>query len=130
MSTIKTHRDLDVWKKSVLLVTTVYEVTKGFPKEEIYGITNQIRRSAVSVPSNIAEGSARQGNKEYVQFLYISLGSLTELETQLIIARNLEYLSENDFDSLMGNLTEIGKMIIGLIKYIKKQMNLKLVNRN
>ena len=130
MSTIKTHRDLDVWKKSVLLVTTVYEVTKGFPKEEIYGITNQIRRSAVSVPSNIAEGSARQGNKEYVQFLYISLGSLTELETQLIIARNLEYLSENDFDSLMGNLTEIGKMIIGLIKYIKKQINLKLVNRN
>ena len=130
MSTIKTHRDLDDWKKSVLLVTTVYEVTKGFPKEEIYGITNQIRRSAVSVPSNIAEGSARQGNKEYVQFLYISLGSLTELETQFIIARNLKYLSENDFDSLMGNLTEIGKMIIGLIKYIKKQMNLKLVNRN
>ena len=86
---MKTHRDLDVWKKSVSLVTSIYEITKSFPKEEIYGLTNQIRRAAVSVPSNIAEGSARQGNKEFIQFLYIALGSLTELETQLIIARNL-----------------------------------------
>lgn len=121
MTTLKTHRDLDVWKKSILLVTTVYEITKGFPKEEVYGITNQIRRSAVSVPSNIAEGSARQGNKEFAQFLYISLGSLTELETQLIIARNLKYLSENDFESLNGNIKEIGKMLIGLIRYVKNR---------
>ena len=121
MSEIKTHKDLDVWKKSVALVTTVYEITKGFPKEEVYGLTNQIRRSAVSVPSNIAEGSARQGNKEYVQFLYVSLGSLTELDTQLIIARNLTYLSEKDFESLMDIMKEIGKMLIGLIKYVKKK---------
>ena len=121
MNTMKTHRDLDVWKKSVVLVTTVYEITKSFPKEEIYGLTNQIRRSAVSVPSNIAEGSARQGNKEFAQFLYISLGSLTELETQLIIAGNLKFLSENDYESLMESLKEIGKMLIGLIRYVKKK---------
>ena len=118
---MKTHRDLDVWKKSVALVTTVYEITKGFPKDEIYGITNQIRRSAVSIPSNIAEGSARKGNKEYLQFLYISLGSLTELETPLIIARNIKYLSADDFESLMPNLKEIGKMLMGLIKYVKNK---------
>lgn len=121
MSTIRTHRDLDVWKKSVSLVTTVYEVTNGFPKEKIYGITNQIRRSAVSVPSNIAEGIARQGNKEYKQFLYISLGSLTELETQLIIVNNLKYISDNEFESSMCDLKEIGKMLLGLIKYVKNQ---------
>ena len=117
---MKTHRDLDVWKKSVSLVTLIYDITKGFPKEEIYGLTNQIRRAAVSVPSNIAEGSARQGNKEFVQFLYISLGSLTELETQLIIAKNLHFLSEENFESLMSKQKEIGKMLIGLIRYIKK----------
>ena len=117
---MKTHRDLDVWKKSVSLVTLIYDITKGFPKEEIYGLTNQIRRAAVSVPSNIAEGSARQGNKEFVQFLYISLGSLTELETQLIIAKNLLFLSEENFESLMSKQKEIGKMLIGLIRYIKK----------
>ena len=117
---MKTHRDLDVWKKSVSLVTLIYDITKGFPKEEIYGLTNQIRRAAVSVPSNIAEGSARQGNKEFVQFLYISLGSLTELETQLIIAKNLHFLSEENFEFLMSKQKEIGKMLIGLIRYIKK----------
>ena len=121
MSTIKTHKDLEVWKKSVSLVTSVYELTKGFPIEEIYGITNQIRRSAVSIPSNIAEGSARKGNKEYMQFLYISLGSLSELETQLIIANNLKYLSDNDFEWIAENMTEIGKMLIGLIRYVKKK---------
>ena len=118
---MKTHRDLDVWKKSVSLVTLIYDITKDFPKEEIYGLTNQIRRAAVSVPSNIAEGSARQGNKEFVQFLYISLGSLTEFETQLIIARNLNFLSEATFDSLMTKQKEIGKMLIGLIRYVKKK---------
>jgi four helix bundle protein len=118
---MKTHRDLDVWKKSVSLVTSIYEITKSFPKEEIYGLTNQIRRAAVSVPSNIAEGSARQGNKEFIQFLYIALGSLTELGTQLIIASNLKYLSEESFISLMSKQKEIGKMLIVLIRYIKKK---------
>src|SRR5690606_35660521 len=91
---MKTHKDLEVWKKSIELVTEIYQVTKNFPKEEIYGLTSQIRRSAVSVPSNIAEGAARQFNKEYIQFLYIALGSLMELDTQLIIAKNNDFIDE------------------------------------
>lgn len=83
---MKTHKDLEVWKKSVEFVTDLYKVTQDFPKEEFYGLTSQMRRAAVSIPSNIAEGSARQGNKELVQFLYIALGSAVELDTQLIIA--------------------------------------------
>ena len=118
---MKTHKDLDVWKKSVSLVTLIYEFTKTFPKEEIYGITNQIRRSAVSIPSNIAEGSARQGDKEFIQFLYISLSSLSELETQLIISSNLKYMTLNDYESIMERLQEIRKMLIGLIKFLKNR---------
>lgn len=119
---MKTHKDLDVWKKSVSLVTSIYEVTKTFPKDEIYGITNQIRRSAVSIPSNIAEGSARKGEKEFIQFLYISLGSLAELETQLIIANNLKYVNLNDYELMTGRLEEIRKMLIGLIKFVKNKI--------
>lgn len=119
MDIIKTHKDLDVWKKSVSLVTLIYEMTKGFPKDELYGLTNQIRRSAVSIPSNIAEGSARKGNKEFAQFLYISLGSLSELETQLIIATNLKYISSEKSEIIMNDLNDIRRMLVGLIKYVK-----------
>lgn len=119
MSTIKTHKDLDVWKKSVSLVTLIYEMTKGFPKDELYGLTNQIRRSAVSIPSNIAEGSARKGNKEFAQFLYIGLGSLSELETQLIISSNLKYISSERCELIMNDLNDIRRMLVGLIKYVK-----------
>lgn len=118
---MKTHKDLDVWKKSVSLVTSIYEVTKTFPNDEIYGLTNQIRRSSVSIPSNIAEGSARQGDKEFAHFLYISLGSLSELETQLIIANNLNYLSLKDYDSVITSLEEIRRMLLGLIKYVRNR---------
>ncbi len=119
---MKTHKDLDVWKKSVSLVTSIYEVTKTFPKDDIYGLTNQIRRSAVSIPSNMAEGSARKGEKEFIQFLYISLGSMAELETQLIIANNLKYVKLNDYELMTGRLEEIRKMIIGLIKFVKNKI--------
>ena len=119
---MKTHKDLDVWKKSVSLVTSIYEVTKTFPKDDIYGLTNQIRRSAVSIPSNMAEGSARKGEKEFIQFLYISLGSIAELETQLIIANNLKYVKLNDYELMTGRLEEIRKMIIGLIKFVKNKI--------
>ncbi len=119
---MKTHKDLDVWKKSVSLVTSIYDVTKSFPKDEIYGITNQIRRSAVSIPSNIAEGSARQGDKEFAHFLYISLGSLSELETQLIIANNLKYFTSNDYELTIDRLEEIRKMLLGLIKFVKNKV--------
>ena len=118
---MKTHKDLDVWRKSVSLVTSIYEVTKTFPNDEIYGLTNQTRRSSVSIPSNIAEGSARQGDKEFAHFLYISLGSLSELETQLIIASSLNYLSLKDYDSVITSLEEIRRMLLGLIKYVRNR---------
>ena len=86
-----THKELDIWKLSINLVEEIYKLTKNFPKEEKFGLTNQLRRAAVSVPSNIAEGAARKSDKENIQFLYISLGSLSEIETQLIIANRLEF---------------------------------------
>lgn len=114
---MKTHKDLDVWKVSRAFVSRVYEITSHFPKEEMYGLTNQIRRCAVSIPSNIAEGSARQGNKEFVHFLYISLGSLAELETQLLIASDLKFLMIDK--NLIEELERIRMMLLGLIKYVK-----------
>ena len=94
------------YKESILLVNDIYDLTKKFPKEEQFGLTNQIRRSAVSVPSNIAEGSARESAKETIRFLYIALGSLAELETQLIIAKETGFLTDRkyDFKRGMGNL--------------------------
>src|SRR5690554_1031690 len=116
---MKTHKDLDVWKLSRVFVSDVYKITEDFPKSENYGLTSQIRRSVVSIPSNIAEGSARQGNKEFIQFLYIALGSLVELETQLLIAIDLKYLKEDK--NLFKKLERIRMMLIGLIRSIKKK---------
>lgn len=118
---MKTHKDLDVWKRSVDFVVDLYVETKTFPKEELYGLTSQIRRAAVSIPSNVAEGAARHGNKEYIHFLYIALGSSVELETQLIIAYKLNYIDKEKYDLLNSQLTEIGKMLNGLINYRKKK---------
>jgi len=115
---MKTHHDLDVWKKSILLVTVIYKITESFPKSELYGLSNQIRRCAVSIPSNIAEGAARTSTKKISRFLAISLGSIAELETQLIISKNLTYLSEIEFDKLISELIIIRKMTIGLKKSI------------
>lgn len=115
---MRSHKDLDVWKRSVGLVTFIYDVTKSFPKEEIYGVTNQIRRAAISIPSNIAEGAARNHSKEFIQFLYVALGSLSELETQTIISENLNFLSITDSTKIQKELTELRKMILGLIKHI------------
>lgn len=116
---MKTHKNLLVWQKSIEFVSEVYIITKHFPKEEIYGLTSQLRRCAVSIPSNIAEGAARQSNKEYIQFLYISLGSLMEIETQLIIAKNINFISESIFDELQLKIDEIGKLLNGLINFRK-----------
>lgn len=111
------HKKLDVWKESIKLTTEVYKLTQTFPDNELYGLTNQIRRSAVSIPSNIAEGCARQTSKETIQFLHISLGSVAELETQLIIATELNYT--NNLDELFNKLILVRKLIVGLIKYYK-----------
>jgi four helix bundle protein len=115
---IKNHKDLEVWKKSMDLVSNIYKITESFPNKELYGLTNQIRRAAVSIPSNIAEGAARNSKKEFIQFLYIALGSLSELETQIIIANRLEYL--NNLDTLSEDLKFVQKLINGLIYYLKK----------
>ncbi|MFV0151826.1 four helix bundle protein [Empedobacter falsenii] len=119
---MKTHKDLEVWQKAIAFVTDVYNQTGNFPKEEIYGLVSQLRRSAVSVPSNIAEGAARQSNKEYIQFLYVALGSLMELDTQLSIAKNLNFLSDESLNDLQSKTDEIGKMLNGLIKYGKSKL--------
>ena len=115
---MQTHKDLDVWKLGIDLVERVYKETKNFPKEEQFGLVSQMRRAAVSIPSNIAEGAARKGNAEFLQFLYISLGSLSELETQILISIRLKYLSN---ESLLESIALIGKKLINLIKYHKEK---------
>ena len=113
---MRTHLDLDVWKKPIQFVKKIYKITSKFPDAEKYGLTNQMRRCPVSIPSNIAEGAGRNSKKEFKQFLYISLGSISELETQLIISTELNYQKDN---SLLDELNEIRKMLFGLIKSIK-----------
>jgi four helix bundle protein len=115
--TLQTHKDLKVWQESKDLVTHIYTLTSKFPKEEIYSITVQIKRAAISIPSNIAEGAARDSNKEYIHFLYIALGSVAELDTQLLIAKDLNFLNEKEFNEISEKLDNIGKMLSGLIKY-------------
>ncbi|MCK9162623.1 MAG: four helix bundle protein [Arcobacteraceae bacterium] len=114
---MKSHKDLDVWKSSVSFVEDIYRLTSLFPKEEVYGLTSQLRRAAVSIPSNIAEGAARQSDKEFIQFLYISLGSVSEIDTQIEISQRLVFIDKTD--EINQKLTDIKKMILGLIKYLK-----------
>ena len=112
------HKNLEAWKKSIELVTKVYSETKNFPQEEKYGLTNQIRRSAVSIPSNIAEGCARGSDKESARFIDIALGSLAELETQLIIAENLNYIKQT---KLYDDINTVSALIGGLKKYLNQK---------
>lgn len=112
-----THKDLDVWKKSIELVREIYKTVSLFPKEEMYSLTAQVKRAAISVPANISEGSARNSPKEFVQFLYISLGSLSELETLLIIAKQLKFIKKAE---CLSRVEEIKKMLISLIRYHKE----------
>lgn len=118
---MNTHRDLIVWKKSIDFVTKIYKLTERFPKTEMYGLTSQIRRAAVSIPSNIAEGSARDSDKELVLFLTISRASAAEIETQLLISDNLGYL-ESTNNKINEELIEILKMLTALINTIKQRI--------
>lgn len=112
------HKDLEVWKKSIELVTKVYEITGTFPENEKYSLVSQMRRAAISIPSNIAEGAARNSDKEMLRFLDISLGSLAELETQFIIAENLKYfVGINLYDAINSTAA----LINGLKKYIQNK---------
>ncbi|MGN7756522.1 four helix bundle protein [Chryseobacterium sp. 22532] len=117
------YKELLVWQKSVHFVTEIYTCTKNFPKEEIYALTNQIRRSAVSIPSNIAEGHSRRSTLDYIQFLKIARGSCAELETQLIISRNLNYLSLENFQKLSEATSEIAKMLNAIITKLQSNPN-------
>lgn len=110
---MKAHHKLKVWQRSITLVTEIYKLTEKFPDSELYGLINQMRRAAVSIASNIAEGAGRSGKKEFRRFLSMSQGSVAELETQLIIAENLGYCS--DIKDLLNELDEISKMIFGLM---------------
>jgi four helix bundle protein len=112
------HKDLDAWKESMKLAKDVYRLSSGFPKQEIYGLTSQIRRGAVSIPSNIAEGAARSSDKEFIQFLYISLGSLAEIETQILLACDLSYTKDI---SILSKVESTRRLILGLIKYLKSK---------
>lgn len=118
MTNVKTYRDLIVWQKSMKLVTDIYTVTRSFPSDELYTLTNQLRRCAISIPSNIAEGYGRNSTLDYKRFLQIATGSLFELQTQIEIAVNLKYLAAEIFNSLFNAAKEIEYMLIALIKKI------------
>ena len=113
---IRSFRDLEIWQRGIVLTEAVYESTKVFPKEELYGLVAQLRRTAVSIPSNIAEGFARRHNKEYKQFLHISLGSCAELTTQVIIASKLRYIADKAAAAVVNEIEEISRMTMSLIK--------------
>jgi len=113
------HKNLDVWKKSMDLVESIYKVTQAFPDSEKFGLTNQMRRAAVSIPSNIAEGSARKGDKELIQFLYIALGSIAELETQYSIAIRLQFVNKDE--NREETMLNVKKMLLGFKNYVEKK---------
>ncbi len=116
-SNLKTHKDLEIWKMAVDFVTEIYNITNDLPEIERFGLQSQIRRAAVSLPANIAEGAARQSKKEFIHFLYIGIGSLSELETLLIIAKNLKLI---DNPKLLNKIEELRKMLFGLINSMKR----------
>lgn len=116
MERIQRYQDLEIWKKGIQLVKMIYQATESFPKQELYGLVSQMRRCAVSVPSNVAEGFRRFHNKEYKQFLYISLGSCAELETQIIISGELGYLDKQKEAEILEITDHIGRMTNNLIK--------------
>ncbi len=114
-------RDLKVWQRSLDLSVAVYSATKASPDDERYGLTSQMRRCAASIPANIAEGSARKGSGEFLQFLHVAAGSLAELETFLELARRLEYCEQEVLRSLDNTATEVGRMLYGLIAHVKSK---------
>ena len=117
---VKNFKDLLVWQKSMDFVASIYLLVKQLPKEEIYALSDQLRRASVSIPSNIAEGFERNSTKEYVQFLYIALGSASEVETQIMIAHKIGYF--NNIDKYIKDINEIKKMINGLISSLKRRI--------
>lgn len=120
MKEYTSYTELDVWKQSRELVSLIYSTTKSFPKDELYGLTNQMRRSAVSIPSNIAEGLGRNHTKDSIQFYYISRGSLYELETQSYLAFDQQLINEKQLNELLEQITTCKKLLNGFINYYQK----------
>jgi len=119
---IRGYRDLDVWKKGIDLCESVYRVTERFPADERFGLTNQMRRASVSVPSNVAEGHCRAHTKEYIQFIHHSRGSLGEIDTQLEIARRLKFLPEPDAAQLFETVDHVQRMLSSLTRSLKSRL--------
>jgi len=118
---LKNYKELKVWQKAYQLCITIYKITKHFPKDERYGLISQIRRSAVSVPSNIAEGYGRKTTPEYIQSLYIAYGSHCELETQILLSKDLGYIKTEDFEILQRDIGEVERMLKALIKSLQNK---------
>ena len=123
---IQSFKDLIVWQKAMEMASMTYSLTKNMPKEELFSLTNQMRRAAVSIPSNIAEGYGRNSAKEYLQFLAIARGSLCELETQLLLCVRIDYLTEQEIQPIMDSLAEIGKMLMSIIKKLKNTIQVMI----
>ncbi len=121
MSGLRSYRDLEVWKKSIDWVEAIYRTSSNWPKDERFGLISQTRRAAVSVPANIAEGAARTGTGEFLQFLSVAKGSLAESETHLILAGRLGYLSRMEQEPLLAQAAEIGRMLSGLTKSLRSR---------
>jgi len=118
---VRTHEDLEVWQKAVDFSVSIYKATQLFPEEEKFGLTAQLRRAAVSIPSNIAEGAARSGEREFLHFLSIAAGSTSEVTTQLLIARKIGVGNTSDLTTLEQTAVQLGKMLQGLMNSIKKR---------
>ncbi len=118
---IRSYQELVAWRKAMALVTEIYQITKQFPQEELFGLTSQMRRAAVSIPSNIAEGHDRASSGEFRQFLGHARGSVAELETQILLSLNLSYLSETETARLLESVKEIGKLLNGLMAAMKNR---------
>jgi four helix bundle protein len=122
---IESYKDLIVWQKGIELVNEIYVLTKMFPKEEMFGLTNQMRRAAVSIPANIAEGWGRNSTKSYIQFVRISRGSLYEIETMMVIAKNQNYINEEQKSSTSSRIDELGKMLNKLLQKLDSYIDKK-----
>lgn len=120
---VQSYRDLQVWQKARILVKEIYQLSSAFPKEEMYGLTAQIRRAVISVPSNIAEGSSKGSTKEFLRFLSIAYGSLAEVETQLYLAADLYYTDANKVETAIEMTAELGRMINGLDRSLQARLN-------
>jgi four helix bundle protein len=118
---LKNYQELKVWQKAYALCLVIYQMTTKYPSEEKYGLSSQLKRAAVSVPSNIAEGYGRKSIREYIQFLYVAYGSICEIETQLLLTKDLKYIGEKFYSEIRLQLSEVERMLKALIKSLEKK---------